>query len=242
MIGLDAPMLFREAVGKLIGQSLMPTNLGSAELMQMDAAVRERSFFSARNMFEDVLGGMKEKIATILNPVQADGRPATVGLDLATARTQIRELLQSVGYNPGNLAGTIQDLGSDQRIRLVLDMNVQAAQGFGQWRAGQDETILDAFPAQELYRAEGRKEPRNWRERWSEAGGEFYGGKMIALKNDDIWTAISAVTGQPYPPFDYNSGMSIRDVSRSKAIKYGLIDQDTRIEPERRSFETSFPT
>jgi hypothetical protein len=45
---------------------------------------------------------------------------------------------------------------------------------------------------------------------------------MIALKNDPIWTAISSF-GLPYPPYDFNSGMWVRDVSREEAEDLGLI-------------------
>ena len=45
---------------------------------------------------------------------------------------------------------------------------------------------------------------------------------MIALINDPIWEAISRF-GLPYPPFDFNSGMGVAGVSRSDAIKLGVI-------------------
>lgn len=58
---------------------------------------------------------------------------------------------------------------------------------------------------------------------------------MIALKNAPIWTAISAF-GLPYAPFDFGSGMDVRDVDRDEAAALGLIDRDTQIEPETRGF------
>ena len=245
------PIPFREAIVQLAQKALLPTNMNSAELMQLDASVRERAFFSARNMYEVVLSGIRDKVATLINP-QTVPRGATEGETLARARTDIREMLQSVGYDPDK-PGTITDISSDQRIRLVLDMNMQMAQNYGDWRQGQTKTLLDAYPAQELYRAEERKEKRDWYARWEGAGGEIFpgvppglpigdgNGRMIALKNDTIWSAISEF-GLPYPPFDFNSGMSIRDVSRLKAMAFGLIDADTEIEPQRRPFEDSFPT
>ena len=45
---------------------------------------------------------------------------------------------------------------------------------------------------------------------------------MIALKTDPIWTKISRF-GHPWPPFDFNSGMGVRDVSRADAIRLGVI-------------------
>jgi hypothetical protein len=94
------------------------------------------------------------------------------------------------------------------------------------------------WPCQEFYRAEERKEPRDWPTRWEEVGGDFYPGdadypegRMIALKNDPIWEALSAF-GLPYAPFDYNSGMDLRDIDREEAIELGILDEDETIEPE----------
>jgi hypothetical protein len=47
----------------------------------------------------------------------------------------------------------------------------------------------------------------------------------IALKTSPIWTALSAF-GHPYPPFDWGSGMDVRDVSADRAIELGLISRD----------------
>ena len=56
---------------------------------------------------------------------------------------------------------------------------------------------------------------------------------MIALKSDPIWYDISAF-GQPYAPFDFNSGMDLRDVDRDEAVDLGLISEDDTEEPEDR--------
>ena len=50
-------------------------------------------------------------------------------------------------------------------------------------------------------------------------------GRMVAMKNDPIWTAISDF-GLPYPPFKYNSGMGVIDVSYSEAVDLGVMDKD----------------
>ena len=52
---------------------------------------------------------------------------------------------------------------------------------------------------------------------------------MIALKSDPVWQTIGDSTlfpdalGNPYPPFAFNSGMWVRDVSREDAIALGLM-------------------
>jgi hypothetical protein len=57
---------------------------------------------------------------------------------------------------------------------------------------------------------------------------------MIALKTDPIWTDISAFD-LPYAPFDYNSGMDLRDIDRDEAVDLGLIDEDDTQNPEELS-------
>lgn len=63
--------------------------------------------------------------------------------------------------------------------------------------------------------------PRPWRERWKEAGGKLYDGRMIALRNDPIWRKISRF-GSPVPPFDFNSGMGLEEVNRFEAEALGV--------------------
>jgi hypothetical protein len=177
-------------------------------------------------------------------------------INLATARLALKQKLAEIGYQPSEEeAGTLTDLSSDERINLILKMQSGFAYGYGNWMQGQHPAILDRWPAQELYRAYNRKTHRQWsgtdtdniikgeppEGRWADAGGQFFDSesgdakRMIALKNAPIWTAISRF-GLPYPPFDFNSGMSIRDIKREEAMKLGLIDRDTRIQPETRDF------
>ena len=118
-------------------------------------------------------------------------------------------------------------------------MQREQAIGFASWKIGQDRDVLDAFPAQELIRVESRRMPRDWQARWIAAGGELStGGRMDALKTDPIWTDIS-VFGVPWPPFDWGSGMGLRDVSRKEAVMHGLIEATERIEPSDAAFNDS---
>ena len=137
---------------------------------------------------ESILNPVQEKRADRITPTNPEGY-VTEGLNPASARAELKQILQSIGYNPGDKAGGIQDLGSDARINLQIKMNVESAQGYGSYLQGQAEGAIDAFPAQELFRAEDREEPRNWPTRWMQAGGQSFGGRMIALKNDQIGRA-----------------------------------------------------
>lgn len=231
---------FAEALAKLRQRAPKGVDVSSSQWADVPLALRERAFFSARVANAQYLQDIKDRVESILNPVQVKRADritptnpegyVTTGYNPASARAELKQLLQSIGYNPGDKAGGIQDLGSDARINLQLKMNVESAQGYGNFLQGQAEGAIDAFPAQELFRAEDREEPRNWPTRWMQAGGQSFGGRMIALKNDPIWETISEF-GTPYPPFDFNSGMWVRDIDREEAIAIGLLGENETIEP-----------
>ncbi len=228
------PIPFAEALQSRQVKALLPTTLSSGELMKIAPEIRERAMFSARTVNAEHLQGFMDDIDKILNPISVDGR--TVGLDWATSRLNAKERLRDQGYLPDpDQFGTLKDLSSDVRLNTIIKTNVEMAQGYGQFAQGQDLELLDAWPAQELFRAEGRKVPRDWESIWKEKGGEVFGGRMIALKDDPIWSEISAF-GLPYPPFDFGSGMWVRDIDRTEAESLGLINADQRVEPQSREF------
>lgn len=202
---------------------MLPTELRTLLLDEIAPELRERAMFSAGVIEAEKLQDMDDLIGQLL-------RGET---DQATARTELKRRFGTLGAEVDET--DLTDLRSDARLNLILDTNVQQAQGYGSWAQGQDAAILDQWPAQELFRAIQSRVPREWAQRWTDAGGRFFGGRMIALKNDPIWSEISRF-GQPYPPFDFNSGMDVRDITRDEAIQLGLIDRDTRIEPQTRGF------
>jgi hypothetical protein len=213
--------IFQEAVKKFAVKQLVTSSLTSAELAALPAALRDRALFSARVTQAQIVQGLKDQVTELLS----------AKTDPATARLAMKNLLKSIDYQPDEKdRGTIKDLSSDSRINLQLKMNTESAQGYGNWVQGQDDGAVDAFPAQELYRLEAREEPRDWPTRWNGARGELGAAttaldariSMIALKADPIWTAISAF-GVPWPPFDFNSGMWVRDIDIAQAEELGLI-------------------
>jgi hypothetical protein len=251
-------------LASLFRRKVTPTSMTTAEIQKLGASWTRNSFFSAQTLEEDLLDGYKADIARMLAPevVRRADRITpenpegfvTEGLNLAKAREQAQVLLDKIGYqpNPGE-EGTLLDLSSDQRIDLVLETNKQIAQGEAWWLQGQDETILDAYPAQELYRAVdpagGDRAKRPWLQRFRLAGqatGDPIGtgwtitpeGKMIALKNHAIWDRLGDPDlfpdglGNPFPPFAFHSGMDLRDVSRRATQDLGLITANETVQPK----------
>lgn len=222
------PQPFREAIQSRQVRQILPTEFRTALLDEIPSELRERAFFSAGVQN----AGFLERASTAVDELLAGTT------DRATQRAGLRQMLAQLQVFPdAERDDALTDLTSDARLNLILDTNLEMAQGYGQWKQGQDEAVLDQWPAQELIRARDSKVPRDWAQRWSDAGGRFFGGRMIALKNDPIWTRISRF-GLPYPPFDFNSGMDVQDIDRTEAVALGLISRDARVQPQDRDFDT----
>ena len=155
-------------------------------------------------------------------------------VDLATARCEADLAVRELGFP--DLFDWIDD---------VLSLNAALLSGWRDYTSGLPRAILDHWPAQELYRVYPRPSHRQWngldREniidgeppqgRWVEAGGQLYDGRMIALKDSSVWTKISRF-GKPYSPFDFDSGMATKGVTRAEAKKFELIDDRQIYLPE----------
>jgi hypothetical protein len=231
-----------EAVGRMDRKMPIARALTSEEWAGVPLALRERAFWTARFAKADVLQVMHEAIGDRLKLERRESVPGRGEVTMSRDNfiAEMRDRLAAAGYvPPQGKAGTIQDLTSTGRLGLIFDMNTQMAQGYARWKSGQLEGALQAFPAQELYRAESRVVPRNWIERWRAAGGQVYnGGRLIAAKDDAIWTEISAF-GTPWPPFDFNSGMDVRDVSRAEAERLGVIAAGRPVQPPAVEFNAN---
>jgi hypothetical protein len=224
------PIPFADAIAALAKRGLLPLSANSAQISGLPPALLDEAFFSSTVSDARILQSARDRVAAILQP---EGAAPGASMNTATAREQIRQTLASIGYAPEpGKEGTIQDLTSRQRLDLIIDQNVAMARGRGQWAGTQDPDILDMWPCQELYRAEERQQPRNWTARWRAAGGELYGGRMIARKNAPVWYAISRF-GTPWPPFDFGSGMDVADISRDDAEALGVISPDETVAPEQ---------
>jgi hypothetical protein len=223
-------------------KALLPTSLSSAQLSQLDADIKRMAFFSARNENAVILQRIQDLINSILQPetIERGGVIVEQGFNLASARADLKEFGQSIGYEaPQGKSGTIQDLFSDQRLTLVLNTNADLAYGWGHYQQSQNQDVLDAYPAWELARAEDRKVPREWLDRWQAAGGELYDGRMIATKDSDVWQNLGDgaggyddTLGNPFPPFAFNSGMDVFDIDRQDAIALGVMTADETVESQ----------
>ena len=199
----------------ILQKALVGSDLDSSQWNQIQAGLRNRAFFSSRIAKVNIIDAMRRKAAEY-----AQGET-----DLSKIRMEFREELRRANYQPQpGEEGTIHDLFSQARIDVIVKTNVAQARGYIQYAEGMSPGAFAAFPAQEFTRVAHRKNARqDWPQRWAKAGGKTYGGKMIALKDDPVWVNLS-VFGNPFPPFDWGSGMGVLDIDRKTAIELGLID------------------
>lgn len=215
----------------ILKKALVASNLDSKEWNQVQAAFRNRAFFSSQVAQANVVQAMRQRVAEY----------AERGVDISEARKLMRADLERAHYQPDpGKEGTIKDLFSKARLDTILKHNLRQARGMIQRASGMSPGAFAAFPAQEFKRTHHRKAQRqDWPERWRKAGGKVYGGRMIALKTDPVWERLS-VFGNPFPPFDWGSGMGVVDVDRKTAIELGLVT-DEKLREETAALRNAKP-
>lgn len=221
----------QEAAKQLRSQTLAPVAMSTRSWDRVDAQLRERAFFMA---------GV-DNARTLAAFRQAAEDMAAGKLSLPDARERLRKHLAAAGYEPaGDDAGTIHDLRSRRRLDITLQTNVDMARGWAERRANLGDTTM---PGQELYRRQGRRQPRDWVQRWQDAAeavgwqGVARDGSFVALLTSPIWAALSRF-GYPYPPFDFQSGMGVRPVDEERCRSLGLLSGDWVAEMERAEAES----
>jgi hypothetical protein len=227
-----------------LSRDILPVDVGSAELAELDAAIRERSVFSAHVLEVDFLTTLRDQIGKLVNGMSPGAGQYT---NPVTVRAALQDVLKKVGYEAADLdKGTIKDLTTYQRLHLIVETNLRMAQGYANYRRGLEADTLAQYPAAEFTRIYARQVPRGthrtkegaivvdnphyWQDRWVRAGGQVFDGKMIALKTDPVWVNVSRFK-LPYGPPDFNSGYGQLPVKRKEAIRLGLLSPGQKVQP-----------
>jgi len=252
----DAPVTMTDALAHQLAKQVMPTSWSSYQLEQLAREIRDRSFFSARTTYADYLADTQQMIQKLVAPnvvideQTGELRAAQAGerMNPALMRTRMQQMLRQLDYQPAEgEKGGLKDLSSDQRVDLIIDTQTKMSAGYGKWAASQDQDVMDLYPADEMYRQGARLHHREWADIWNEARAALGDsttsseavdddeGPFIALKNDPIWAEISR-WGDPFPPFDYNSGMWVRDADPDEAEALGVKGTP---QPQQRDFNAS---
>jgi hypothetical protein len=215
-------------------RELWPTALGSREIAEVPEVLKSRAVFSARTTNARYLAELKARVERYL----AAGYKG----DKATLRVELKRELRRLGYSPlsgfpGDEGlgippaepGSLRDLSSDRRINLILDTQLRLMTGKAQRVAGLSAAAMERYPAWELVRTEGRRIPRDWPKRWVEAGGVLFEGRMMALKDAEVWSVIGDpamfpdALGVDHPPFAHASGMGWQQVDEEECLRLGVL-------------------
>lgn len=244
-------LTWAEGVRRLAQRKILPTTLGTEELRSLGGDVKRWAVFSAKiskaealqeinDVTREIIRGITPKdeetfVYTAKDGTQEVRRKKPLQLSIPDAKYQLRQKFRELGVmveNPAKI-GTIEDPESDARLQLIVQTQEELAYNYGKFVSNQDPDLLDLWPCQELVRVSPSLVQRDWKARWKLCGGHLYEGRMIALKNSDIWDRLGDSTtfpdalGNPYPPFAFNSGMGVEDVSRPEAERLGVILPNT---------------
>ena len=219
----------------LARKTLVASGATAADWMTVAASIKNRAFFSSRIQSLRLLQTARETISDLLS---AAPDPDGATTSRAQAVSAIIRKAKALGLDTGS--PNLSNPASIRRAALIVDTNAAQAAGYTSYLLANSTAALHDYPAQELIRIEDRREKRNWVARWVAAGGKLYGNRrMIAPKGDPVWTRISTF-GNPWPPFDFNSGMGIEDITREEAIRLGVIAPDqTPDSPKPENFNSN---
>lgn len=240
----------------LAGRGAVPSPMSAEQWGAMPLGVRERAFWSAKvthaqhvadlkSACLDALNGAQVKVRDLhmhrwtpeeLEEIGPDGvkrGDRTILLTREAVVGEMRKRAMERGLTPTG-PRPMEDIAHSSRLRLIAQMAEDTSRERARFERGNDTEVLFMWPAQELIREEAREHPRDWAQRWRDAAdavgweGVARSGEWIARKDSPVWLALSAF-GQPYPPFDYGSGMGVRDVDRDKAVELGLVEENEEI-------------
>ena len=217
------------AADKILRKALVTSGLDTKGWSQIQAGLRDRAFFSSRITNLRIVDAMRRNVEQLVKGGKSESE----------VRRDLREYLGSIGYDadkdlkPGEKSrrGTIKDLMTKSRLDVMMKTNADQARGYASHIRATTTGAILAFPAYELVRVERRKLQRNWDARWKSAAEEVgwegvaRNGAKIALKTSPIWMKLSRF-GNPFPPFDFNSGMGVRDVKKSVCREIGLLGEE----------------
>jgi hypothetical protein len=118
----------------------------------------------------------------------------------------------------------------------------QVASGAGNYRLQNSDPVrVDEFPALEFLKVYDREPPeKTWKARWQtacaaandeEASTVFAKTRrMVALKSSFVWRQLGDgaggyddTLGNPFPPFTFDSGFDVDEISRKEVQELGLI-------------------
>ncbi len=237
---LAQPRPFEDARQKLNQRIPVAVDLSSEQWSLAPSAIKERAFWSARITDARFVQSMKDRLTDHINrttqtEINPDGT-SRLAFKVSGREDFIRQMLETgKDLGLGNLLAPSAELSMNAvermkgvgpaRLGLVFDTAMRTARGYGAWKEGNKQEILDTYPASQFIRLHAVAVPRPLHE---EHEGEIH------LKSDiKFWMEMNKREiggfGVPWEPFGYNSGMGTRDVPRSTCIQLGLLKPGEKI-------------
>jgi len=191
----------------------VPSEMTTRDWAGVRREVRERSFFMAAVAKAEVLQVYQDTTRRVISGELSEQE----------ARRALREGLAAVGYlpRPGE-EGSIKDLSTVRRQNVTLRTN--RAMAYNKSAYDKQLRALKAYPAKRMVRLQNKMVPRDWPARWREQAGQpgVNASEMAALVLSPVWVTLSRF-GNPYPPYDFGSGMGDEPVGKAQAEEWGLL-------------------
>jgi hypothetical protein len=227
-----------EAIDNFARRETVRSAWNTADWAKAPEEIVSRSFFSAGVESGRFLSEARAGITAAL-----DGSRDAYGRlpDREKFIADLRGVALRLGLGTPDKPNNLKNLAGARRLGIIWDMNVNSANGRARRASGLSKGSLFAAPAQELVRGRSAMKARDWKARWEEAGAQvgWEGAlkadpmrpRFVALKTSPIWVELSRF-GTPWAPFDFGSGMILRNISRDQAVSLGLLQEDEILEPD----------
>lgn len=208
------------AADYILRKALVAADIPSREWSAVQAGLRNRAFFMSRVTSERILHEARQGVRDMLEK----------GKSASEVRRDLRRAI-SLSDRPEDPAerGTMRDIYTKRRLDVMIEQNARQAKGYADHLRATTGGALLAFPGYALVRERQSREPRDWDARWRKAaeavgwrGVNRKTAEKVALKTSPIWVKLSAF-GNPFPPFDWGSGMGLDDVERERCAALGLV-------------------
>jgi hypothetical protein len=222
-----------QAIDNFARRETVRSAWNTADWAKAPEEIVSRSFFSAGVESGRFLSEARSGISAALDlSVDQYGRMP----DREKFIADLRGVALRLGLGTPDKPNDLKNLAGARRLGIIWDMNVNSANGRARRASGLSKGALFAAPAQELVRGRSAMKARDWKARWEAAGAEvgWEGAlrtRFVALKTSPIWVELSRF-GTPWAPFDFGSGMILRNISRDQAVSLGLLQEDEILEPD----------
>lgn len=166
-----------------------------------------------------VLHPFKHEVADIID------RNLARGFDRTNSRKEIASLLKThaIAFSPDTIDSLYHIVYVNQLLRFKHNLYISRTDA---WTEG----VHESFPAFELDISRASFS-RDWKSEWIAAGSSLHEGRMIARKDDKIWSALSDFD-YPFPPFSLDVEVTVFDIEATIAVEAGISNTIPFMLPE----------